>query len=295
MFDAANFHVIYRSADFENTKSRPAGYAKLTSLRSFLRALAACPCEGDLLFLNNGPIPPDQVAAMESAGEIVPRAGLELHQSYWAAIDLALERGWADEDLVYFAEDDYLYREETFASLREAAGRLPGGAYLAPYATVGERMPNGEPLHAGLRRASTPPALLTEAAGVEWHRALSHTSSFAVRVGVLRADRSLHRVAPRCGGAWDHSLSLAYQGRAPFGPRELAAPLRDSSGATASRRAKTVTWRAALTALALRARRRGRLLAAPRPALATHMETGLMATGTDWDAEAEAARRWADG
>jgi hypothetical protein len=115
-----------------------------------------------------------------------------------------------------------------------------------------------------------------------------------VRVGVLRADRPLHRIAPRCSGAWDHALALAYQGHAPYGPPGLLEPLRNH-GAAPSRRAKTVAWRAALGACALAARRRGRLLAAPRPALATHMEIGLMAAGTDWEAEAEAARRWGDG
>jgi hypothetical protein len=41
-------------------------------------------------------------------------------------------------------------------------------------------------------------------------------------------------------------------------------------------------------------RRRRRPLAAPRPALANHMEADLMALGTDWEAEAEAARSWRD-
>jgi hypothetical protein len=84
-------HAIYRSVGAENRKQRPPGYSKPTCLRSFLRARDACASTGELLFLNDGPIPPDLVAAMQRAGEIVARAGLELHGSYWAAIDLALQ------------------------------------------------------------------------------------------------------------------------------------------------------------------------------------------------------------
>lgn len=288
-----NIHAIYRSVDSVNTKRRPPGYSKLTCLYSFLRAREACPAPGELLFLNDGPIPPAEVAAMQSAGEIVPATGHELHRSYWTAVHLALARDWADDDIVYLGEDDYLYRREMFIGLRDAADRLPADAYLAPYATIGYEMPNGRALHAQLRRPSAPDERLTEAGGAVWHRALSHTSSFAVRVGALKADLALHRIAPRCSGAWDHALALAYQGRAPYGPRALAEPLR-FAGVPLERRVKVVVWRAALSARSLEARRRARLLAAPRPALATHMETELMATGTDWAAEGEAARRWGD-
>jgi hypothetical protein len=288
-----NLHAIYRSVGAENAKPRPPGYAKLTCLYSFLRAREACPAPGELLFLNDGPIPPAQVATMRSVGEIVAIEGLELHLSYWKAIDLALARGWDDNDIVYFAEDDYLYRREAFTGIRDAADRLPANSYLAPYATIGHEMPNGEPLSAGLRRPSLPSAPLTEAGGAIWHRALSHTSTFAVRVGALRADRALHLIAPRAGAGWDYPLALAYQGRLPYAPHAFVEPLRQS-GTQFSRRVKILIWRLTLSGCAVAARGRRHLLAAPRPALATHMEAAMMAPGTDWDAEVEAARLWGD-
>jgi hypothetical protein len=288
-----NLHVIYRSVGAENAKPRPPCYAKLTSLYSFLRAREACPAPGELLFLNDGPIPPAQLATMRSVGEIVPIDGLELHLSYWKAIDLALARGWADDDIVYLGEDDYLYRREVFTGIRDAADRLPANSYLAPYATIGHDMPNGASLCAGLRRPCLPSAPLTAAGGAIWHRALSPTSSFAVRVGALRADRALHLIAPRTSGAWDHAVALAYQGRLPFAPHAFVEPLR-ASGTRFSRRVKTLIWRLALSAGAVAARRREHLLAAPRPALATHMETAMLSPGTDWAAEDEAALLWGD-
>ena len=288
-----HFHTIYRATHSENTKPRPRGYDGLTCLRSFLRARAACRHEGERLFLNNGPMPPDQIAAMQSAGTIVAREGLDAQESFSAGIDLALERGWADEDLVYFAEDDYLFRREAFAGLCHATEQLPTGAYLAPYATIGHRMPNGEPLHDGMRRPRVSEEPLVEAGGVTWRRGLSHTGSFAVRVGTLRADRRIHSIAPRCGGGWDHALSLAYQGIAPFGPAALAEPMR-LRGVALERRVKAVVWRTVLTGLAAAARPRRRVLASSRPALTTHLVVGLLALGTDWVAVAEAARRWSE-
>jgi hypothetical protein len=157
---------------------------------------------------------------------------------------------------------------------------------------VGREMPNGEPLHPGLRRPRGAPGDVWRVGPYEWRAATSHTSSFAVHVSALRADLRLHRTAPRCGGAWDHALALAYQGRAPYGPRELVSDLLRRGGAPPVRRAKVLVWRLSLTGQALARRRSGRLLVAPRPALVTHMETGVMAVGTDWEGEHAAATAW---
>jgi hypothetical protein len=278
-------HVVYRSTDLGNAKPRPPFFSKHTSLRSFLRARAACELEGELVFVNNGPIAAERLALMHAAGRVDAHDGLELHESYWAALAWTASRDWSPADLVYFAEDDYLYREDAFASLAAAARALPEADYLALYATVGEEMPNGELLHAGLRRPRF--RRTTDAWRIgehEWRAATSHTSSFAVRIGVLRADLPLHRLAPRCAGAWDHALCLAYQGRAPYGPQQLAAVLGDAR-IPGPRRAKVLVRRASLVAAAARRRRAGRLLVAAVPALATHLEPGVMAVGTDWEAE----------
>jgi hypothetical protein len=287
------FHTIYRATHKENTKPRPPGYSQLTCLRSFLRACAACPDMGEMLFFNDGPVPTEQTDEMTAAGgEIVAAKELDILASFWGALELALSRGWADDDVVYFAENDYLYREEAFSGVVEAARQLPDGAYLAPYATVGHQMPNGEPLHEGLRRPRISDEPLAEAGGVTWRRALSHAGSFAARVGTLRADMAVFRLAPRTGGAWDHATSLGYQGIVPFTPAGVVEPMRLRM-LPLERRAKTVFWRAALCALALAVRRRGRILASSRPSLTTHMEIGLLAQGTDWEAEARAADEWA--
>lgn len=290
---SVKLHVIYRSTDMENRKARPAYYSKHTALLSFLRAREACAEAGELVFVNSGPIAGERLAVMEATGAVDQHEQLELHESYWAALRWVEERPWSEDDLVYFGEDDYLYRHDALAALALAARVVPEAGYLAPYATVGREMPNGEPLHAGLRHPRERSGPAWRSGGYDWRPATSHTSSFAVRAGALRADLRLHRTAPRCSGAWDHALALAYQGRAPYGPLELVSELAGRGGAALERRAKVTAWRISLTAQALARRRSGRLLIAPRPALATHMETGVMALGTDWAAEHEAALRWA--
>jgi hypothetical protein len=273
-------HAIYRSTGKVNTKPRPAGFSKRRSLESFVSAWEANRAKGELVFLNDGPVPEDQLELMQAAGRVVVRAAPDAMGAYVAALDLALEQGWADDDLVYFGEDDYLYRPETFAALAAAAAALPRADHFAPYATIGHTMPNGEPLHDGLRRPRLRGEVLAQIDGVTWQHATSHTVSYAIRVGALRADRSLHLLALRAGGAWDHAMCLACQGQLPFTVGELLDPL---PGAALSRRAKVTLWRLVMSAVALRRRIRGaHVIAAPHPALASHMEVGLMAAGTDW-------------
>jgi hypothetical protein len=276
-------HAVYRATGKVNLKPRPAGFSKPRCLASFLCAWESCPQRGEVVFVNDGEVPGDMRAAMAEAGRVLTRAGLDLHGSYWAAIRLAAAAPWGDGDLVYFAEDDYQYRPDAFTGLTAAAAALPGFDYFAPYGNVGTEMPNGEPLTPDLRSPGLRGEWVADAGGVAWHRATSHTSSFAVRLAALRADRVLHLLAPRCSAAWDHALCLTLQHRAPYTPRGLLRPLHEPSGATPSRRAKIVVWRLALTVEALLSRRRRRI-AAPRPSLATHMEQGLLALGTDWTA-----------
>jgi hypothetical protein len=267
-------HAIYRSTGKVNSKPRPHGFSKHRSLESFLTAWAG---DGDLIFLNDGPVPSEQLELMEAAGEVIVRAATDAMGAYWTALELALEQPWADDDLVYFGEDDYLYRPETFAAIKRAAEQLPDVDHFAPYATIGHTMPNGEPLHAGLKRPRRRARELAQIDGVAWYAATSHTVSYAIRVRALRADRTLHRLTLKASGAWDHTMCLACQGIVPYTARELVEPLHAPTGASAGRRAKIVVWRVVLSALAVARRRDPHVIAAPSPALASHMEIGLTA------------------
>jgi hypothetical protein len=285
--DGTALRVIYRSTGGENGKDRPSYYSKRLCLTSFLRAMRACGVEHEILFLNDGPIPPDRLGLMRAAGEVIPvptgdapirqiirtgRGGQGMAGSYVAAIALVDQRAWSDKDLVYLAEDDYLYREHAFASLVAAARAIPRASYFALYAKV--EPSRSETFHSGAE---------------PWVRAISTTSSYGARVGALRADRWIHRTAYYAPGGWiDENFCWAYQGMPPFTWRQMVEAGR-ADGPVQSR-VRRVVLQTALNALALRAKRRPHLLVRPLVPLATHLETGVMARGTDWEMVAREAQ-----
>jgi hypothetical protein len=69
----------------------------------------------------------------------------------------------------------------------------------------------------------------------------------------------------------------------------LLEALREPRLGSRSRRAKVAVWRVALVAASVG---RGHRLAAARPCLTTHVEAAVIALGTDWEAEAAAARAY---
>ena len=56
--DPSCLHVVYRSTGAENRMSRPAFYSKLGCLKSLLAAAERCQSPIELIFVNDGPIPP---------------------------------------------------------------------------------------------------------------------------------------------------------------------------------------------------------------------------------------------
>ena len=114
-------HLIYRSYGGENRKGRPAFYSKRLALASCIRAFQALeahePGSAELIFLNDGPIADDLVEMMERSGEVLARPHRGLRASVRASLDLPAARGWAPDDLVWFAEDDYLYKPRALVDL----------------------------------------------------------------------------------------------------------------------------------------------------------------------------------
>src|SRR6266511_6323917 len=129
--------VIYRSHGRENTKGSPPYYRKLLALVSLLRAAEEAREPVDLVFLNDGWIPPERLAIMRSAGEVVAEARLGGNEgSFRKALAIPRVRKWSDDDLVWFAEDDYLYDPRALAGLIGAAAAMPEADYLALYASI---------------------------------------------------------------------------------------------------------------------------------------------------------------
>jgi len=286
-------HIVYRSTGKENRKPRPGFYSKMLSLLSLLFATEALPEEKrrEIIFLNDAPVAAANHDVMEAFGEVIDVPNLTLRKSLRFATDLPRLRNWNDDDIVYFAEDDYLYQPDAFISLLAAAEQMPRPSYFAFYASAGGLEPSGRPVPPELRVVQRPGKSIV-AAGHEWRPALSTTSSFAAHVHALRQDLWLHRLAPRSGGAWDHVISLAHQGHAPFRWKQVVEPLVDANAGLV-RATLHSGLRATLNLGAVASKLHWHPLMAPSPCLATHMELPHMAAGVDWTAVVEQTQDWA--
>jgi len=292
-------YVVCRSVGSENSKNRPSFYNKTLALASLLRAVENVDIPTQVVFANDGPIPPERLAMMSGAGEVLPIRCGSNRSSYRLVLRLPRLRGWDTDDLVWFAEDDYLYAADALTSVVAAAGKLPEADYFTTYSQLrfapdaSRRRPT---ISTHSRAEDDDEAVPIGRA--RWYRAVSTTSTFGAWVHTLLADERLLRSAPFVGGAFDHATCLAYQGYRPFDLSELGGePLdRPDEHPAAKRFARRVALtgvRSTLNAVALvRPERSRRVLVAPDPDLATHMEAGYLAPGTDWEAEARSVQEW---
>ncbi len=290
--------VVYRSHGGENSKGRPDYYSKLLGLLSFLRAVEGLRAE--VVFLNDGPIPADRMRLMEAAGLTVTLPGVGMRGSYRAALRHATSGRWDADDVVWFSEDDYLYRPDALRRLEQATGTLAEAEYFALYGST--------PLHP-LGQDSEPvphrPSGWRDLApwivdGQRWVRIYSTTSTFGARIGALEEDLGIFWfcMVPHRKMLRDHDTCLLLQGFEPYSYADVG---RDAIGLGRG----GVTERVHEAALApfrfatnLRAHRRAsrrRLFVAAEPNLATHMEVGLLPSGEDWAVVAGETAEWARG
>lgn len=270
-------HVVYRSHGGENAKGRPSWYSKDLALTSFLTAAARV--EGlDVVFLNDGPIPSKRLETMREGGRVHAITGGSNRASYLAGLKLAVDSAWVDDDLVLFAEDDYLWRPDALTSLAEAGAR--GRAeYFAPYGVgthddIEGRVPQWRRPRTGRGEEAVPADV------VRWVPHESTTSTFAVRVGALREDHKLLVLCCLSGGDFDHTSLLAVQGIPRFTVRDLVRHHPGTSTNPAKKLARSLyltAFRTAVDLASVRKPSKRRRLAAADPAVCTHMEDGWLA------------------
>jgi hypothetical protein len=288
-------HAIYRSYGGENRKSRPAYYSKLLALASFVRAVDQLESPVGLTFLNDGPVANDAYRLMKAVGRVVPFDRLGIRRSYAKALTLAVGCNGDESDIVWLAEDDYLYRPDALERLLSAARLIPWASYFALYGTFptpetemseeDDVAPRGWHDQGG-----------ATVHGHDWSHAVSTTSTFGARLPALRRDRHLFRLALYSARAWDHQTCLAYQGYMPFRGRWLLQDPSTPGTESVQSRIKVLgatPIKVVVDAMAYRRARQPGLLVASRPPLATHLELPYLAPGIDWNAEAEATTEWA--
>ncbi|ORT50914.1 MULTISPECIES: hypothetical protein [Frankia] len=289
--------ILYRSVGSENTKNRPTFYSKMLALASLLRAVENVDIPVRIVFVNDGPMPAERLAVMTSAGEVQSVQCGSNRASYRYVLRMPRVRRWSPDDLVWLAEDDYLYTEKSLSSLVAAATALPAVDYFTLYSTLrfSSTTTRRRPM---IHRDGGSHSHAPVVDGVTWARAATTTSTFGLRVGTLLEDELLLRSIPFVGGAFDRATCLTLQGFQPFRLAELSGePPAFAPPPPAARIARRVVLsglRTTLNAVALaRPERLRRTMLVPEPSMATHMELGeALVPGHDWAVEAEAVQAW---
>lgn len=295
--------VVCRVHDGGNDKARPPWFTKELTLASLIRA--ADEADASVLFLADGPLGASLIELLAGRTvEPVSRGG-SARSTYRAMLARAAQ-DTPDDELVWFSEDDYLYRPDALRLVAAAAGEH----YVTVVGTAVRDMTSSRwtpRAHLGLGAAAEPAPVRT--ADVTWFRSMATTSTFGVRGRVLREDLHTLRTCPFVGGSWDTTTSLVLQGLRPFEVRGLmsgqGSVVRDRAGelvetASPSRvGAARVVARAAarvvLSTLAVRRPSRRRLLLAPEPELACHADEATVRGAGDWAAVADEMRSWTHG
>ncbi|WP_168583403.1 hypothetical protein [Gephyromycinifex aptenodytis] len=290
-------HAVYRSYAGDNNKSRPLWFSKMLAAASFARSAEQAGIFP--VWLNDGPLPLAWTSMQHRYGTVHPIAGgpKGMRNSYVTALRFAIDSNWPDEDVVYFSEDDYLHTPDALSALAAAAQEMPDVAYFALYASApgfaAEReWPEGYqyPQEWKVAPART-------AAGRQWLNVASTASTFAARVGALRADYRMFRLCmfPFRHMFLDHETCLLYQGHRPYRGREYFTGLTPlGTGPIGTIKTALLTpCRFMLNAAAKRNENDPHHLYAVVPNLGCHMEVGVMTPGQDWEALALQTARWA--
>jgi hypothetical protein len=268
-------HVLYRYTESVGRKPRPDYFSKELALRSFVQALQPVRDDVTVTFLVDGRVSAEVGALMDAAGE-VRRGHWNSNRASYAA-QLRLATG-LQADVIWFAEDDYLYAPHALRALVTAVRELPRVSWFAlsgptPLERLElRRAQSAVPLPRSKRWREGARAIDGSA---QWRRIDSTTSTFGGRPHAIRRDRWLLRLCPWSGAAWDRTTCLALQGATPYPWRYLFSDLLPPS-TPRRRRSARVAWRIVTRIavnLAARTRRPHReVLVAPTVPLVGHMD-----------------------
>jgi len=198
-------HLVYRSTGRSNNQPRPPWFDKDVCLASAIRALLECGGPFDATFVNDGPIPAHRLAVMQAHGDIVALEGAKNRGSYRACIRVPEQRGWPDDDLVYFCEDDYLHLPHALATVRAAAEELPDAGFFNLYD------------HTDFYLPTYPQATTLDVAGNHhWRTAQDTNLTYGARVGAIRSQRWIHYIGTIPNTPRDKRIWRAVQRRGLF-------------------------------------------------------------------------------
>jgi hypothetical protein len=220
-----------------------------------------------------------------------------MRKSYRYGLLLPDHLGWPDEDVVSFVEDDYLFTEDAFVALDDAARQLPQASYF----TLHGRRPMTDDIaernEFGLPDAWRPQPDYRIGDRL-WLNVASTTSTFGARVGPLRQDLPIfwQCMIPFRNRYLDHETSLIYQGNVPYRGIDLLTGLPGDFVPSLRGVARTLFLVPFRVALNIRGRRQkeAHYLYALSPNATTHLEEGVISPDQDWPVEADKVATWAD-
>lgn len=292
--------VVYRAYGGENLKDRPPYFSKMRSMASFVRAAARV--QVNVLVLADGPLPREWYPLLTDLGEIVQIADspIGMRGSYRKALDLPQERGWDDDDFVYYSEDDYLYHPDAFIALEAAVEQIPEAGYLALYGSTPARHNSYEFPDGVVHPPGWPTLPVRRVLDQDWVNIPSTASTFGGRVAAINQDKPIFRQAmyPFRHRYWDHATAVAYQGQTPFPGMQAWLGQPGEYPATAygyARQFGLSPFRIGMNWRALTRRHDPHWLYVADPNYAVHCELQVINPGRDWAAIATDTGEWAAG
>lgn len=257
-------HIICRSSPGENNKGRPPYYSKETALRSLIRS-AENANASDVLFVNDGEMVGERARVMAMHGNIRRLLDAGNARSYRACLGIVEAAGWDDDDIVYFAEDDYLHTAEALRVMLAAAACLTAVDYFTLYDHPSYHV-RAEQLRWQEKWGA---AVVGERI---WQPVRSTTLTFGARVAAIRRDSWAHHICSRDGQApADHALWSILQGHTlhALSAQLLRPPVHPDA------KSLLKGWLVGKGAT-------GPKLSCLMPGSATHLEVGKLGSGADW-------------
>lgn len=292
----AGVRVFYRFSSAGNLKSRPPYFSKGLALASFIRALQAAEGRATATFVVDGDVSEAFLKAMSEVGSVVRGSYGSNRSSYRATVTMAATSS-SGEPLTWFAEDDYLYEENSLAELLAAAAEIPEATWFAlsgptPPSMLEMRKAQGPVVVPGLDRTGGTATVN----GQIWRRIDSTTSTFGGRTQRVVRDARLLRAIPWTGAAWDRTTCLCVQGVTPYPWRHVLSDLVVPStpeGKRALRVGYRVATRIAVNVRSIRRPANRGILVAPAVALVGHMNLPYEERPEHWESVARQVVEWA--
>lgn len=201
-------NFIYRSVPGDSKSAvRPDYFDKKHCLISFIHAVKSLPEEnrGELIFLNDGDIDASIKEIMGSVNSTIETlGGIGNSRSLRFAHEKAVIQSWLEEDLVYFAEDDYLYRVEAFLALIHAAEDISEAHYFTLYDHP-DRYERNDDINGGKSK-------IYISRDLHWRTVESTCQSYGARLKSFKKDAWIHKLGTSLNTPRGREMFRAVQG-----------------------------------------------------------------------------------